>query len=88
MINPKLLEDLVAGISDALPPGVTRLPDDLRRNIRAAVSAALAKAELVTREEWDVQAAVLARTREKVERLEKRVAALEAQRLDRHGPPG
>ena len=88
MINPKLLEDLFAGISDVLPPGITRLPEDLQRNIRAAVSAGLAKADLVTREEFDVQAAVLARTREKVERLEKRVAALETQLLDKPSPPG
>ena len=51
--------------------------DDFEQHARAAVSAALGRLDLVTREEFDAQAAVLLRTREKVEALENRVADLE-----------
>ncbi len=82
MINPKLIDQLTAGIAGALPPGVSQLQADFERTIRAAVSAAIARMDLVTREEFDVQSAVLARTRSKLEALEKRVALLEAKLLD------
>ena len=52
--------------------------DDLEQHARIAVGSVLERFDLVTRDEFDAQAAVLARTREKVEALEKRVAALEA----------
>ena len=77
MVNPKLIEQLTASISRALPSGMDEIQADLARNIRAAVSATLARMELVTREEFDVQTAVLARTREKLEAMEKQVALLE-----------
>lgn len=51
---------------------------DLERNFRALLSGAMARLDLVTREEFDAQARVLARTREKLEALEQRVAALES----------
>jgi len=52
--------------------------DDLEQHARIAVGSVLERLDLVTRDEFDAQAAVLQRTREKVEALEKRVAALEA----------
>ena len=51
--------------------------DDLEQQVKALVSSALGRLDLVTREEFDAQAAVLLRTREKVEALESRVAELE-----------
>ena len=81
MIDPKTLDTLVARIVDGLPAGFGQVRDDLRHNLNAAVSAALARMDLVTREEFDVQAAVLARTRAKLEALEAQVAELE--RADR-----
>lgn len=51
---------------------------DIERNSKAMLSHALARMDLVTREEFDAQAAVLARTREALTALEQRVAALEA----------
>ena len=51
---------------------------DLERNVKAMMSGAFARMDLVTREEFDVQAKVLARTREKLAELERRVAELEA----------
>jgi len=51
---------------------------DVERNIRALLSGAMARLDLVTREEFDAQARVLTRTREKLESLEQRLAALES----------
>jgi ubiquinone biosynthesis accessory factor UbiK len=78
MIDPNLLDDLSRRMADAFPLNVSVLSDDLRRNLRASLESALGRMDLVTREEFDIQAAVLARTRAKLERLEARLAALEA----------
>ena len=78
MIDARLVDEVLGRLSAAMPPGLERLRDDASRSLRAAVSAALERSNLVTREEFDVQAAVLARTREKLEALERRVAKLEA----------
>ena len=77
MIDPKTLDALVARIAEGLPAGFGQIHEDLRNNLRAAVSAALARMDLVSREEFDVQSAVLARTREKLTALEAQVAKLE-----------
>ena len=77
MNDPKLFDELTRKLSGALPPGMKELQDDLERTLRAAVQSALARLDLVTREEFDVQAQVLARTREKLEALASRVEALE-----------
>jgi BMFP domain-containing protein YqiC len=77
MVDSAKLDELARKLTDALPGGFKELRDDAQRNLRAALSALLAKMELVTREDFDIQSAVLARTREKVEQLEKRVAELE-----------
>jgi len=79
MIDPKTLDDISKRMLNALPPGLEQLTDDARKNARSAISAALARADLVTREEFDVQSAVLARTREKLEALEQTVTALESE---------
>ena len=79
--NPKILEDLAGKLGDIFRNSPAH---DLERNLRAGLTSILGKLDLVTREELDVQAEVLARTREKFTRLEARVAALEA-RL--HTPP-
>ncbi len=77
MIDPKTLDALVARIAEGLPAGFGQVHEDLRNNLRAAVSAALARMDLVSREEFDVQSAVLARTREKLTALEAQVVELE-----------
>ncbi len=71
------LDDLVRRIAELLPEGIAQLNTDFRRNLKEAVSASLSRMDLVSREEFEVQSAVLARTREKLERLEAEVAALE-----------
>lgn len=77
MIDATVFDDIAKRLSGLLPPGVAELKDDFEKNARAAVKSALGSLDLVTREEFDVQTAVLGRTRAKLEELEARVAALE-----------
>ena len=79
MIDAKILDDLTKRIAAGIPTGLQLLHDDLQKNIRSALEAGLAHLELVTREEFELQSAVLGRTREKLERLEQQVAELEQQ---------
>lgn len=79
MIDPKLLDDLTRRLSASLPSSIQMLQDDLKRNLRASLEDALSRLDLITREEFDVQAAVLGRTRAKLETLERQVADLERQ---------
>ena len=71
------IENLAQKLSESLPSGLQHLHDDLERNFRAILQSSFAKMELVTREEFDVQRAVLARTREKLETLEQQIRQLE-----------
>jgi BMFP domain-containing protein YqiC len=80
MIDPKLIDELSERLSASLPDSIRSLQTDVSKNFRASLEAGLAKLDLVTREEFEVQRAVLARTREKLERLEQQVKALEAER--------
>ncbi|MGD8587873.1 MAG: accessory factor UbiK family protein [Chromatiales bacterium] len=81
MIDPKTFDDLAGRLASSLPASLQLLQDDLKKNLRANLEAGLAKLDLVTREEFDVQAAVLARTRQKLARLEARVQELEQKLL-------
>ena len=78
MIDSKVFDDISKRIADNIPTGIQMLQDDLKQNVRSAVEAGLSHLNLVTREEFDVQAKVLARTRAKLEALEKQVAELES----------
>lgn len=64
-------------LSQVLPPGVRQLRGDIEENIKVVLREALARMELVTREEFDVQAALLSRTRSRLEAVEKELKALE-----------
>jgi BMFP domain-containing protein YqiC len=77
VLDPKLFDDLSRRVAGKLPRGVQALQDDLQRNLRSALEATLGRLNLVTREEFEVQQAVLLRTRERLKALEARVAALE-----------
>ncbi len=81
MVSPQTLSELMRGILDALPSGMHTLHNDIEKNLRASLTATFAKLNLVTREEFEVQSAVLARTRAKLKALEEKVAALEAELL-------
>ena len=79
MIEPKVVDQVLESLRQSVPGG---LAEDVAKNIRAALAAALTKLNLVTREEFDVQTQVLARTRARLEALEKQLAELE-QRIGR-----
>jgi BMFP domain-containing protein YqiC len=71
------LEELARKLAAAVPKNLRALGDDLEKNFRSLLAAGFERMDLVTREEFDLQAAVLERTREKLEALEKRLATLE-----------
>jgi BMFP domain-containing protein YqiC len=75
MAGPKLIDDLNARLAELFAGSPAK---DLERNVKAMMAGAFTRMDLVTREEFDVQAKVLARTREKLAELERRVAELEA----------
>ena len=77
-MNTQFIDDLAKRLAAALPEGVTALRQDLESNFRAVLQSGLSKLDLVTRREFDVQAGVLKRTREKLEMLEARLAELES----------
>jgi BMFP domain-containing protein YqiC len=74
MLNPKLFEEMTAKLSELAATGPAK---DVEKNARALLASLFSRLDLVTREEFDVQADVLARTREKLTALEARVAELE-----------
>ena len=77
MFDTKVIDDVARRLAELLPPGVKDLQHDVEKNFRATLQTAFTKLELVTREEFDVQSQVLARTRAKLEALEKRVSEME-----------
>lgn len=84
MVANKILEEISGKLSQAFadsPAG------EVEKNVRAVLQSTFARLDLVTREEFDVQQQVLLRTREKLERLEAVVAALEKQAASGSGQP-
>lgn len=79
MFDPKAIDDIANRLANAMPPGLSHLKEDLEKNFHAVLQGTLGKLDLVTREEFEVQKAVLTKTRTKLEDLEIRVAALEKQ---------
>jgi BMFP domain-containing protein YqiC len=75
MLNTKSLDELAARIGKALEGSPVK---DIEKNVKAMLQSGLTRLDLVTRQEFDTQVEVLRKTREKVERLEARVAELEA----------
>lgn len=74
VVNEKLVDEISAHIKEVM----ARTPAaDIERNLRATLASLFARLDLVTREEFDVQSAVLVRTREKLAALEVRLATLE-----------
>ncbi|MFC5570956.1 accessory factor UbiK family protein [Lysobacter yangpyeongensis] len=79
MIDLSHLDDLARRLSALVPSGLREGSDELQQNFKAVLQSGLARLDLVTREEFEVQRAVLLRTREKLEELQRTVAELEAQ---------
>lgn len=76
--DPKTLDDLARRLSESMPPGLSTMRAELEQNFRAVLQSGLGRLDLVTRQEFDVQAGVLRRTRERLESLQSRIEALEA----------
>lgn len=75
MIDPKVFEEFSARLGSIIAASPIA---DIEKNARALLSSFFAKLDLVSREEFDIQAQVLLRTREKLKALEERVAKLES----------
>ena len=76
MQNQSTLDELTRRITGLIPDNLAGLQHDLEANVRAVLQNALQKMNLVTREEFDVQAALLARTREKLDALQQQLDAV------------
>lgn len=76
MIDLAQLDELARRLSSLVPPGLREGRDELQQNFKSVLQTGLGKLDLVTREEFEVQRAVLARTREKLEALERSLAEL------------
>ena len=78
MFDPNLIDQVSQRLATSIPAGLQRLAADSGHNIRSAIEHTLRDMNLVSREEFDIQQAVLHRTRSKLAALEARVTALEA----------
>ena len=71
------IDKLARSLAEAVPEGLKNVREDLEKNFRSVLQTGLDKLDLVTREEFEVQQAVLAKTRAKLEALELRLAGME-----------
>jgi BMFP domain-containing protein YqiC len=78
MIDLKFVDDLTRRLADALPPGISKAGEDLETHFRGILTGAFERMDLVTREQFEAQSAVLERCREKLDALEKKLADLES----------
>jgi BMFP domain-containing protein YqiC len=79
MIKTELLDEMAERLTSTLPLGLKQFQSEMEKNFRAIMQGAFSKMDLVSREEFEVQSAVLARTRQKLEQLEKQMSELEGQ---------
>jgi BMFP domain-containing protein YqiC len=77
MIDNQMIYRLSAKINELLPPGLQQTKADFDARLKSLLQQQLANYEMVSREEFDIQARVLARTREKLEAIEARLKELE-----------
>jgi ubiquinone biosynthesis accessory factor UbiK len=87
MIDLRQIDDLARRLGTLVPPALREGREEMQDNFKAALQAGLAKLDLVTREEFDVQRAVLARTRGQLDELRALVDRLEAELAARDTPP-
>jgi BMFP domain-containing protein YqiC len=79
------LDELARELAQAVPKNLRAIGEDLERNFKALLKAGLERMDLVTRQEFDLQTALLERTREKLEKIDARLATLEKPRkAERH----
>ena len=77
MDNNKQLDELAKKLTSFMPSSLQNLQTDIEKNMRSGLESGLRKMNLVTREEFEIQATVLLKTRQKIEALEKIVEKLE-----------
>ena len=87
MVDRLPIDEILTRFASLLPQGTAVLREDLKKNLKSALGATLSRMDLVTREEFDVQAALLSRTRARLEAMEKRLAALEDALRTQAAPP-
>lgn len=92
LMEPGFIDDLAKRLSASLPTSLAHLDfaglrADVETNFRSVLQSGLTKLDLVTRREFDVQAGVLKRTREKLEGLDARLAELQAVLAEQNTPP-
>lgn len=78
MIDPKQIDELAQRLAGSVPEGLRAIQDELTQNFRPVLQSALSRLDLVTREEFDVQAAVLAKARKQLDTLLARLEELES----------
>lgn len=78
-MNRQSIDSIARQLADSVPEGLRAMRDDMEQNFRSILRSGLDRLDLVTREEFEVQQAVLARAREKLEALHARLEALEAE---------
>lgn len=78
-MKPKFIDELSQKICDILPESLQGIKEDTGEHVRSLLNATFNKMHLVTREEFEVQTKVLARTRQRLEALEAVIRDLEQQ---------
>ena len=76
-MSKESIEELARKLADAVPEGLKSMREDLEQNFRSVLQSGLSKLDLVTREEFEVQEAVLAKTREKLDELAAKLEEME-----------
>ena len=77
IVDKNIINELAGKLADAVPGDINELRNDIESNFRSLLQNRLDKLDLVTREEFDVQTQVLAKTRQKLEVLESKLAEME-----------
>ena len=76
------IEEIVSQASELLPKDMQNFKQEIENNLRATLNASFSKMDLVTREEFDIQTALLQRTRAQLDELQIKLAALEQQQTE------
>ena len=86
-INPNKIDELIQQVMSALPEDILQMKQGFEKNLKSAMSAAFGRMDLVTREEFDVQAALLARTRALLDEMDEKIRQLE-EKVQKKGRAG
>jgi BMFP domain-containing protein YqiC len=78
MIDLRFIDEITTRLSESLPPGVTQLRDDIESRFRTILQRSLESTDLVSREEFEAQKAILERAQIKLQALERQLQELEA----------